>query len=119
MKMSIWGRLAYAWRPVGFFIVIVGCLYFLLFSRLGSLAPNYSASELSSKHNARSLKTILSNPLYAPHKLSEYTAIKLGRTSPQALRMVSASWGALFILALYGILRIWHRPRIALLGTLL
>src|SRR5258708_1532 len=66
---------------------------FILFFRIGSLAPGWSKIELDFLNQSRTLQGILQNPLNAPYKLAELTLILLHHSGPLAMRSLSALIG--------------------------
>ncbi len=92
---------------------------FLLFFRLGTLVPNFSLSEQTAIANANKARKIADNPLYAPHKAIQWSIQRAGFHGTGAMRSVSAVYGAISIVALYVLLRLWHTERVAVFGTAL
>ena len=106
---------------VGLAVVLVGIL--LGTKLMGLTGHHLSASEqLLGAHLTRNdlgLRTILKNPINLPFSLVVYSLEKLHLTDPLLLRGISALFGAIAIGAFYLVLKNWHSPRVAILGTAL
>jgi hypothetical protein len=99
---------------VGIVIVLI-----LLLARLDSLVPAWSAAELATRLSSLNHHALLNNPLNAPYKVLVYGLLKIAPHSVKAVRLVSAAYGLLTIVAFFYIVRCWHSPRIAWLASLL
>jgi hypothetical protein len=107
------------WRAVlvGLFVAVVA--YFVLFHAIGSLVPNYSASEIATQQSATSLQAIWRDPVNAPFKLLVWLPFKLGHHSVLWTRLAAATVGAAAALLFYFVLTHLYSRRVALLATVL
>jgi hypothetical protein len=109
----------FSWRYSGLFIFMGVTVGTLLWFRLGTLTPGFSESELAARASANSLRNILNNPLFLPHKILQYSLLKVGLQGAFAMRLVSTLFAGLILVAFYRILKTLYTMRIATMGTLL
>ena len=89
----------------------------LFFMQLGSLVPGASTNEIAARTDSSSLRNIVHDPLFAPHKLLQYGLQKVGLNGIIAMRSVSVAFALLFVIAFHRLIRRWHSRRIALITT--
>ena len=117
---KIFSWLRQNWRLITLGLAVFLVAYVLLFRGLGSLTGHlYSTSELSAHEHSHSLKTILQDPLNAPHKAVVWAGIKLGHHSMLATRIATALFALCIGLLYYWIIAHWYSTRVAVLSTLL
>jgi hypothetical protein len=103
------------------FMTVVGIVIVLalLLVRLNTLLPGWSAAELATRASSLNHHVLLANPINAPYKVLVYIMLKIAPRSARVVRLVSAAYGVLTIVAFFYIVRCWHSPRIAWLASLL
>lgn len=99
--------------------ISLAILAFLLFFKLSSLVPGWSAAELAVRNNGFSLHHILSHPINAPYLVIVYGLVKVLPHSVLAVRLASALFGVGVILVFYFIIRCWSNPLVAWLTSLM
>lgn len=110
-RLEMWPSLA--WTA----LFSVGVLS-VIFLRLGSLTLNPSPAELSTYDQSNTIAELIDNPVNAPHKIASLISVKFrARPSAIALRIYPAIIGLLTAALFYFVLRHWHTPRIAAMGT--
>src|SRR3990167_4507708 len=116
--LSRLGRLTKINPRLVFFIVLSSGLFYLLFIwRLDYLG--LSNSETTAAGNSSSIKAIIDNPLYGPHKLIQYGLQNLFEFSAFSLRLTSVILAVLFIVCFYLISAKWLGKIIALAATII
>ncbi|OGL34814.1 hypothetical protein A3F65_03800 [Candidatus Saccharibacteria bacterium RIFCSPHIGHO2_12_FULL_47_16b] len=116
--LSRLGRLTKINPRLVFFIVLSSGLFYLLFIwRLDYLG--LSNSETTAAGNSSSIKAIIDNPLYGPHKLIQYGLQNLFEFSAFSLRLTSVILAVLFIVCFYLISAKWFGKIIALAATII
>lgn len=89
-------------------VLAIGTLvFFLYFWRLGTLTTGLSPTELNARSSSSSLQLIAHNPVYAPHKISQYGVQKIFGHSAIALRSVSVVFAIIFIYCFYQLAKGW------------
>lgn len=119
--LKLWTK-RFSWRLARRFLMwlsLGGALFFLFLWRLGNLTTGMSAAEAASRSASRSLDAISQNPVNAPHKLLQFGVQTLGHHGAFWLRGVSVIFGLVFLLCLYGLLKIWFGRLIAFFGVVL
>jgi len=105
--------------PIFYSVLAALVVGFLLFFRLPSLVPGFSASEVAVRASAFSVHTIIKNPLNAPYKAALLCLLKLHHHGALAMRGISALIGVLIVALFYYVLSHWYTRRVALLGSAL
>lgn len=108
-----------SWRQILVFSLVTLFVITILWAELGTLVPSFSVPELAARADANSINKLLANPLFLPHKLMQYTLLRLGHTGAFWMRSVSAIWGLVVVLIFFDIIRQWYSRRIAIMGTAL
>lgn len=110
-RLEMWPSLA--WTAL-FSVSILS----VLFLRLGSLTHSPANAELSSFNQANSVAKLIDNPVNAPYKIATLASVKIySNPSAIALRLFAAIIGLFTAGLFYFVLRHWHTPRIAAMGT--
>lgn len=107
------------WQPFLIYGALGGLILGLLAFRIGSLPQGLSSDEVAALSGSQSLKAIIDNPLFLPHKILLFGVNALGIHNLAVYRGISVFWGALTLILFYGVLRHWFTRRIAALGTFL
>jgi len=107
------------WRVVLVALVVAAFAYLVLFNRIGSLVPNFSANEIATQGSATSLQGVWNDPINAPFKLLVWIPFKLGLHSVVWTRIVAAAIGTLSAALFYLVLLHLFSRRVALLASLL
>jgi 4-amino-4-deoxy-L-arabinose transferase-like glycosyltransferase len=95
-------------------------LFFVLYIwRLGTLTPGLSPHENAARVASSSFRTIIDNPLNAPHKIPQYVLQLLGYHGAFWMRSISVLFAFVFLACLYLLLRNWFGKPAAIAGTLL
>jgi 4-amino-4-deoxy-L-arabinose transferase-like glycosyltransferase len=95
-------------------------LFLILYTwNLGTLTPGLSPHENTARTASGSFRTIIDNPLNAPHKIPQYVLQLLGYHGAFLMRLVSVIFALLFIICLYLLLRSQFGKYAATAGTLL
>jgi hypothetical protein len=102
-----------------FIIIGLGALVFLLLFRLTDLLPGLSPAEVTTRYFGPSYHYLLHNPINAPYQLLAYGLARLMPHSMQAIRLVSAFFGAATVMLFFYIVRCWFNPTVALLSGLM
>ena len=100
-------------------LLLVALIFSLYLWRLGTLTKGLSPAEVSAGTSSLSLQSILDNPVYAPHKILQYSVQKIFGHSALALRSVSAIAAILFLFCFYQLVKGWFGKMIGLFGTLM
>jgi hypothetical protein len=108
-----------SWQIISTVVVIGATLALLLFSRLDSMLPGYSPTEIQTARASQSLGAIFDNPVQAPYKLVVFAIATVTERPILATRITSAIVGTLTILLFYFGVRKWHSARVSFLATLL
>jgi hypothetical protein len=119
MKQPISKFMGTFWRQLLAYSLVMVFVGAVLWFHLGTLVPAFSLPELAARAEASSLHKLLANPLFLPHKLIQYSFLRLGKSSPFWMRSASAIWSLGIILVFFDIIREWYSRRIAIMGTLL
>lgn len=99
-------------------VLIAGLVFFLFCWRLDSYLPGASAEEISAIHSSSSIKAIVDNPLYLPHKLIQFGLISAGAESLFWMRFASVIFGVVACFCFYYALSRWFSRRISILTSL-
>lgn len=118
MKRSLLEQvLLYDYRYLfGYTLVLLLGLYFL-FWRLGSLLPGLGFAEAEYLSSFASWGDVLNYPLNWPHKLLSLGLQNLFGYSEYGFRAVSAIFGAVGLVAFFGVIRSRFRARIAIVAV--
>ncbi|MDB5186008.1 MAG: conserved rane protein of unknown function [Candidatus Saccharibacteria bacterium] len=106
-------------RPFFIGLLALAAIVFILGFKLGSLTPGFSQNEINQRVKTSNIDVIAENPVYAPHSIGQFALQSLGKTSPLAMRTISAAFAVLSIFAFYLLVRTWHTNRIAAFTTVL
>lgn len=93
-------------------------IFSFYFWRLGSLTSGLGPAEVDARTSSSSLKLILDNPVYAPHKISVFAVQKTFGSSALALRSVSAVLAIIFLFCFYQLVRMWFGKMIGFFSTM-
>lgn len=122
MSMFDWWRKK-SKSEVAKIVVVVLLIMALIFSlylwRLGTLTQGISPAEASAGSSSLSVQSILDNPVYAPHKILQYSVQKTFGHSALALRSVSATAAILFLFCFFELVKSWFGKMIGSFATLL
>lgn len=99
------------------FLIVIAFLF--IYIQLGTLLPGIAPAEATSALEVTSFNSIIENPINAPHKILQHLSLNFLGGSAFAIRVVSASFGAIALALLYTLFVTWHRRRIAVLGMAL
>ena len=106
-------------NPVmGFSAVFLGAVIVLTY-RLRYLLPGFSLQEKAAITSSSTLNNILTDPLYAPHKIFQYLMSKLAHTGFIAMRSISVLMGLAVVYLFFYAVRKWFSFRVSLLATVL
>lgn len=111
--------LLYDYRYViGYLFVVIAAAYFL-FWRLGSLLPGLGLAEAGYLNGFNGFADIANSPLYLPHKVLSLLVQQHFGSTELYLRLVSAGFAALGLLAFFVVVRYRFRARIAIASVAL
>lgn len=116
-KVGNW--VAIALRPTFLFLSMSLLVIFLLWFLLGSLVPGFSDGELVQRGASGTLRSLVDNPLGAPHKILQFIPQHFKHHGPFLMRSASAFIGLFVAGCFYYILNQWYSRRVAILGTVL
>lgn len=105
-----------SWRTA-FNVAAISLLVWLYLFNIGSLVPGMSPAEIEHIGESSTKNELISNPLYAPHKIIVYGLTKMKVYSPEAFRTISALFTVCVVVAFYQLLKKWHSTKIAILAT--
>jgi hypothetical protein len=107
------------WQPVilygGMFAVMGGLLFF----RIGSLLPGYSASEVQTYHASSGFRHIFEHPTDAPFTLVTHLMTLISEHSFLLTRLTAVLFGLATLIAFWWLLQHWYDRRVAFFGTVL
>lgn len=106
-------------QPLAGYSASLGLLIGLLVYRLGTLVPAFSMSEKVSIDQARSLKVIFRDPLFAPHEFLQYLSLKTGHKGFIAMRLPSVIIAIAVVALFFYIVTRWFNFRVAAITTFL
>lgn len=119
MKKRVQSLVGDFWRQIlGYALalaVVIGVLWF----QLGTLVPGFSLPELAARTDADSIRKLIENPLFLPHKLVQFIFIQTGQTDVFWMRTASVLFAVLILALFFDIIRSWYSQRVALMGTFL
>lgn len=118
-KIQVRFVLDMGWQILSTVAIVALLLGILLFSRLDSLLPAYSPTEVQSALMSRPFTEIIDNPINAPYKLTVFFFSYITSNPLLATRLAAATFGVATILLFYVGMRNWYRRRIAFLATVL
>lgn len=120
MKRSLLEQvLLYDYRYIfGYGLVLAAAAYFL-FWRLGSLLPGLGTDEAEYLSSFASFADVFNNPIYWPHKLVNLLATQNIGYSELTVRLVSAGFASLGLIAFFAVVRYRFRARIAIAAVAL
>lgn len=107
------------WQVISTLVIVAGCIAVLLFSRLQTLLPTYSATEVATAKSSQHLKDIAENPINAPFKVVDFAYSYVTKNPLLATRLTAATFGTATLVLFYIGMRNWYRRRIAFLATVL
>lgn len=107
------------WQPLAGYSASLALLIGLLVYRLGTLVPGFSLGEKASIAQSVSLKTIFSDPLYAPHDFLQYLSLKSGHKGFIAMRLPSVIIAVAVVVLFFYIVTRWFNFRVAAITTFL
>ncbi len=107
------------WLPT--FATICSLLALLVVYMYGikRMLPGFSMSEKMTIASAKSVRLIMENPLYAPHKILQYVMAKIDHTGFIAMRGVSVVIGIAIVALFFYVVRRWFSFRVAVITTIL
>jgi 4-amino-4-deoxy-L-arabinose transferase-like glycosyltransferase len=98
--------------------LVAAVIFGFYFWRLGTLTQGLGPAEVNARSSSSSLQLIADNPVYAPHKILQYTVAKIFGHGALALRSVSVVLAILFLLCFYQLVKGWFGKMIGLFATL-
>lgn len=113
---KIWGN---TWRKLASYTTVGLVVTAALWWRLGSLLPGFSQPEVLARSHASTFSALLNNPIFLPHKVLQYLALRAGLSGPFWMRSASAFFGLAIVILFYNIVRNWYSRRIALMSSFL
>lgn len=119
MKKRVSNLVGVYWRQALGYGLVIAIVIGVLWWQLGTLVPGMSAQELAARSDADSIRKLLNNPLFLPHKLVQFAFIQLGQTGAFWMRTASAIFGLMILGVFFDIIRSWYSQRVALMGTFL
>lgn len=119
MKKRVSNLVGVYWRQILGYSLVVAFVITVLWWQLGTLVPGLSAPEVLARGSADSIRKIIENPLFLPHKLVQFAFIQLGHPGAFWMRSASALFGVLILVIFFDIIRSWYSQRIALMSTFL
>jgi hypothetical protein len=111
--------LATMFQPLMFSLVAIGLMLFLLSFRLGALTPGLSEAEINYRAYTSQAGNITSELVYAPHAFVQNALQQISITNRALLRAASIGFALLSVVSVFALLRLWHAPKLAILGTVL
>lgn len=99
--------------------MIVALIFSLYLWHLGTLTKGISPAEASAGASSLSMQSILDNPVYAPHKILQFSVQEIFGHSALALRSVSAILAVLFVFCFFELVKSWFGKMIGSFATLL
>src|SRR4051812_26315699 len=118
-KIHVRVELGWGWQIISTAVIVGSLIALLLFSKLHTLLPAYSQTEINSARSSQHLKDAVNNPVYAPYKLTVFTFSYITTDPLLATRLAAASFGTATLVLFYVGMRNWYRRRIAFLATVL
>ncbi len=119
MKKRVSNLVGVYWRQALGYGLVVAVVIAVLWWQLGTLVPGMSGPEVLARGSADSIRKIIENPLFLPHKLVQYIFIQLGQTGAFWMRSASALFGVVILVIFFDIIRSWYSQRIALMSSFL
>lgn len=118
-NVNVRGSLGLGWQIISTLAVVTSVIALLLFSRLDTLLPAYSQTEVESALSSQHLRDIANNPVNAPYKLAVFTYSYTFKDPLLATRLAATTFGTVTLVLFYIGMRNWYRPRIAFLAAAL
>lgn len=119
MKGRLANYLADVWQPLLIYGGLFAGLAGLLFFRLGTMLPGYSAAEVQTYKAGSDIQQIFEHPLDAPFTLVTYGLTFISDHSYLLTRLTAVGFGLITLVAFFWLLLHWFDRRVAVLGTLL
>lgn len=107
------------WQPAILYGGMFAALGGLLFFRLGTLLPGYSASEVQMYHASNGFRYILEHPIDAPFTVATHLMTLISQHSYLLTRLTAVLFGLVTLLAFWWLLQHWYDRRVAFFGTVL
>ncbi len=107
------------WRPLLLYCGLFGAFAVLLFWRIGSLLPGYSAAEVQAFQASSSLDAIFHDPINAPFTLVAHALTYLSDRGYLLTRLAATVFGLITLAAFCWLVQRWYGRRTALLSTIL
>ena len=109
----------HTWQPLllygGLFAAVGGLLFF----RLGTLLPGFSAQEAQAFQATADLKHIFNHPINAPFTLITHGLTYISEHSYLLTRLTAVAFGLATLVAFCWLLQHWYGRRVAFFGTIL
>lgn len=115
---KFWGYIADNWQQSLLAVLGVAICFGIYFFRINTLVSGYSTNELAAVSQVTSGRRIVENPVYLPHKLMQYTLVKIDHSGVRSMRFVSVLFGTLAGALFFYIMRRWHSIRVAILTSI-
>ena len=106
-------------KPLVGLVVALALVFLLYFWRLGSLTSGLSPAEVQAINISSPWQDIAGSPLYAPHRILQFSALQLDETARWLVRLPSVIFMTLFLGLFYLMLRLWFGKLVGLLGAVL
>lgn len=117
---KLWFYLGTAWQSVLGTIVVSILLASILLFHIGSIPSSGHVNEITTSEHNPSFTSIFNEPVNAPYYGVRNIVRKVRpRPSLAASRAITAGLGFIAVAAFYGLLSLWFRPRVAILGLIL
>lgn len=107
------------WQPVLLYGGMFGVLGGLLFFRISTLLPGYSASEAQTYAASHGFRHIFEHPINAPFTLTTHLLTFVSQHSFLLTRLTAVAFGLATLLAFWWVLQHWYDRRVAFFGTVL
>lgn len=104
------------WRPVLLAVILLVISSFLLTYKIADLLSGYSNAEIEYYRHVMAIPWLPSTQLYLPFLLLEKLVLQLTHSGIIGLRLCSAFFGLVFVVATYIVARSFYSVRIALLA---
>lgn len=112
-------NLSLHWQKGLVLLLIAAAILFVFTWKLGAQPAGMSPSEVKARESSRLISRIADNPLYAPHKIAQYTAHRLGHHGTVAMRIPSLIFALIALACFFITTRWWFGSTLAIFGTVL
>lgn len=107
------------WQLITISSIVFLLLMIVYVFRISSLLPGFAIEEKAFINEAGNIRHIFDNPLFAPHKILQYLAIRTDHNGFLAMRLPSILLGSIVVGVFYTVLRRWYSVFVSVVTTLL